>query len=162
LRNIIDEHKRSDTKFEADFIQSVMDHLIHGIKDLQLVGIIHGNIHPDHLLWNGNKIWFVDFGRSQFINIDKVYEFDSIRGPLEYLPPEVFQENQLYESSDLWSAGAILFEMITLITPGLEKLLNFKDYITSSDPLFMELLSSLLTEEPSIRKCDTIPSIRIA
>ena len=103
-------------------------------------GIIHGTLHPGHVLVGPhNQIKVMDLGLS-WILMDLLSngEEDVLR-PLPYLPPESAKGELLTLSSDLYSLGFMMYEMLTKTTPyaGLPKTsIMGKLAFDQSDPPF--------------------------
>jgi len=72
---------------------------------------LHGNIRPENILFNGQKIYLTNFSKSIFYEEqgDNFYYKIEDRN---YLAPEVF-EGIVKPVSDVWSVGVILYQLIT-------------------------------------------------
>lgn len=81
-------------------------------------GIIHGTIHPGHVLVGPQgQIKVMDLGLS-WILMDILSNCDmELLRPLPYLPPEIAKGELLNVSSDLYSLGFMMYEMLTGTTP---------------------------------------------
>ncbi|MGD9851860.1 MAG: protein kinase [Nitrospirales bacterium] len=81
-------------------------------------GIIHGTLHPGHVLVGPQQnIKVMDLGLS-WILMDILSNCDEdLLRPLHYLPPESARGELLSLSSDLYSLGFMMYEMLTLTTP---------------------------------------------
>ncbi len=81
-------------------------------------GIIHGTLHPGHVLVGPQgQIKVMDLGLSWLI-MDILAEGDEeILRPLPYFPPEIAKEELLNLSSDLYSLGFMMYEMVTGTVP---------------------------------------------
>lgn len=77
-------------------------------------GIIHRDIKPQNimLLQNGN-IKVTDFGIARFARSDTKTMTDSAIGSVHYISPEQARGDFTDERADLYSAGVVLYEMIT-------------------------------------------------
>ncbi len=81
-------------------------------------GIIHGTLHPGHVLVGSQgQIKVMDLGLSWLI-MDILADGDEeILRPLPYFPPEIAKEELLNLSSDLYSLGFMMYEMVTGTVP---------------------------------------------
>ncbi len=103
-------------------------------------GIIHGTLHPGHVLVGlQGQIKVLDLGLS-WILMDILSNCDpEILRPLPYFPPEIAKEELLNVSSDLYSLGFMMYEMLTGTVPyaGLPKTsIMGKLAFDQADPIF--------------------------
>jgi len=81
-------------------------------------GIIHGTLHPGHVLVGPQgQIKVMDLGLSWILmNIVSNCDEELLR-PLPYFPPEIAKGELLNVSSDLYSLGFMMYEMLTGTVP---------------------------------------------
>ncbi|MDH5428089.1 MAG: protein kinase [Nitrospirota bacterium] len=81
-------------------------------------GIIHGTLHPGHVLVGPQgQIKVMDLGLS-WILMDILSNCDEeVLRPLPYFPPEIAKGELLTVSSDLYSLGFMMYEMLTSTVP---------------------------------------------
>ncbi|MEX0829632.1 MAG: protein kinase [Nitrospirales bacterium] len=81
-------------------------------------GIIHGTLHPGHVLVGPQgQIKVMDLGLS-WILMDIVSNgVEELLRPLPYFPPEIAKGDLLNLSSDLYSLGFMMYEMLTGTVP---------------------------------------------
>ena len=99
-------------------------------------GLIHRDIKPNNIMLTpDNDVRIIDFG----IAIKKgsgVSQIRGIAGSPSYMSPEQVESAELSAASDLYSLGAVLYELITGFRPfrgaDLSKLLNQIVYATSA------------------------------
>jgi serine/threonine protein kinase len=89
-----------------------IDLLIESISILHKRGIIHRDIKTKNIfLFDDNKnLKIGDFGFTK--QIDEA-SMSTYCGTLIYLPPEIFNGERYKISSDIWSLGIVLFQLIT-------------------------------------------------
>jgi serine/threonine protein kinase len=103
-------------------------------------GIIHGTLHPGHVLVGPQgQIKVMDLGLS-WILMDILSNCDEeLLRPLPYFPPEIAKGELLNVSSDLYCLGFMMYEMLTGTVPyaGLPKTsIMGKLAFDQSDPVF--------------------------
>lgn len=77
-------------------------------------GIVHRDIKPQNvLLTREGKVKLIDFGLARLINESKKHTSGFIRGTPKYISPEAARSEVVGPQGDLYSLGALLFEMLT-------------------------------------------------
>ncbi len=81
-------------------------------------GIIHGTLHPGHVLVGPNgQVKVMDLGLS-WILMDILHNCEpELFRPLPYFPPEIAKGEPLNISSDLYCLGFMMYEMLTGTVP---------------------------------------------
>ncbi|GJL49605.1 MAG: hypothetical protein NPIRA01_08320 [Nitrospirales bacterium] len=80
--------------------------------------LIHRDIKPGNvLLDNQYNVKIVDFGIAAALGESSTTMTSTLLGTPEYMSPEQIQGVQLTSSSDLYSLGMVLYEIVTGITP---------------------------------------------
>jgi aurora kinase, other len=76
-------------------------------------GVLHRDVKPENILLVGNDtIRLADFGVACYKHVPKGRFSGSMGGTLQYLAPELIEENPYDETVDTWAVGVILFEML--------------------------------------------------
>jgi len=91
-------------------------------------GLIHRDIKPSNImLTSDNDVRIIDFGIALLKDAD-MSAIQGIAGSPSYMSPEQIQSEELTRSSDIYSLGAVMYEMLTGFRPfrakALAKLLN--------------------------------------
>ena len=104
-----------------DEIKYFAANIINGLEFLHNKGVIHRDLKPSNLLLSSSndlKIW--DFGTSCLIPGTPIYskhKFWNFVGTIEYISPEVIQNQEQSPMIDIWALGVIMYEMFTGTTP---------------------------------------------
>jgi len=85
-------------------------HLFQGLRDIHAAGFIHRDIKPENLLLTTNGVMKIcDFGWAA-----NVYECPTgFAGTFVLMAPEVLKNEPQTTAVDMWSAGAVLYHMVT-------------------------------------------------
>jgi serine/threonine protein kinase len=127
-------------------------------------GVIHRDIKPSNIMLTlDNDVRIIDFGIA-LVNDSDVSRIEGIAGSPSYMSPEQVQSAEITPQSDLYSLGAVMYELLTGFRPfranSLSKLLHQIVYATPppihtlrsdvSEDL-EELVSKALQKEPGDR-----------
>ena len=97
-------------------------------------GVIHRDIKPSNVMLTiDNDVRIIDFGIA-IVNDSDVSRIEGIAGSPSYMSPEQVQSEELTSRSDLYSLGAVIYELLTGFRPfradNLSKLLHQIVYAT--------------------------------
>lgn len=141
-----------------------MQHLGAGLQVLHCSNLIHRDLKPENLLLStpGKDaiLKISDFGLAR--KLEPGAYADTVCGSPLYMAPEVLQFQKYDSKADLWSVGAILFQLITGDTPYhgnnhvqiLRSMRKYNDLrfpesmVAELDPYCMDLCQRLLCFDP--------------
>ena len=88
--------------------------ILKGLDYSHRLGIIHRDIKPSNILIDrGGQIKIADFGISRVSDLTRLTQSGDILGTPAYMSPEQAAGQRVDERSDLFSAGVILYELLT-------------------------------------------------
>jgi tetratricopeptide (TPR) repeat protein len=94
----------------VDYLQQTLQ----GLAKAHQHGIVHRDIKPANLMiTEDGVIKIVDFGLAKLAGDARVTNVGQTMGTVAYMSPEQTLGHDLDQRSDIWSAGIVLFEMIT-------------------------------------------------
>jgi tRNA A-37 threonylcarbamoyl transferase component Bud32 len=129
-------------------------------------GIVHGDLKPSNLLLRApGEVVIADFGAAELIGAAPT-NADAGGTPL-YLAPEQFRGAPTSPATDLYAAGAVLFEMTlgrplrshaALLRGSSEPTLTdeTRDRLSTPSPAWRDLILALLAPEPGDRKAQPV------
>ncbi|EPR80007.1 serine/threonine-protein kinase mps1-like protein [Spraguea lophii 42_110] len=103
------------SNFPYNKILAIWEELLLIIQKVHSARIIHKDLKPGNFVFVNGRIKLIDFGISNRIPSDTTNVRDqSQAGTINYLAPEGAhcEDNKIGRSSDVWSLGVILYEMV--------------------------------------------------
>lgn len=96
---------------------AVMRQVLTGLRVAHEAGMVHRDLKPDNVLINGDhQVKLGDFGLVRAASRAQA-DAGHIVGTVSYLSPEQVTGDELTPASDVYSAGLLLFELLTGSTP---------------------------------------------
>jgi serine/threonine protein kinase/tetratricopeptide (TPR) repeat protein len=133
----------------ADGLASAHDH-----------GVIHRDLKPANMrLTQDNRLKILDFGLAQFARQENdlgvtasISDTGPVAGTLPYMAPEQLRGELTDQRSDIWSAGAVLYELATGRRP----------FAFSQVPLLIDAILNKPPEMPSALNPKISPGLEMA
>jgi serine/threonine protein kinase len=91
---------------------SILNKITLGLRYLHNANIIHKDFHCGNIFFGNNVAVVGDLGLSKSA-IDDDNDGDEIYGIISYIAPEIFQGQKYTKTSDIYSFGMIMWELMT-------------------------------------------------
>lgn len=99
-------------------VVDIMTQLTNGLSTAHEAYIIHRDIKPQNIMILDNgMIKITDFGIAMTLNATQLTQTNSVMGSVHYLPPEQASGQTATTKSDIYSAGILMYELLTGSVP---------------------------------------------
>jgi len=158
---------RPDNLLRIDDVVKIIYRCAKALHYAHKRGVIHRDIKPGNImLTTDNDVRIIDFGIAILKDAD-FSRIEGIAGSPSYMSPEQIRSAEISSSSDLYSLGAVMYELVTGFRPfrasTLTRLLNQIIYATAA-PIHTlradvpeeleEIISVAMQKEPTKRYAD--------
>lgn len=107
------EHRVTQGQILAIFRQVLM-----GLRDIHAAGVVHRDLKPQNVMFRADgSVALVDFGIAKSMDEPGITRQGTLLGSPTYMSPEMILGRAVDARSDLYSAGIMLFKMLTNILP---------------------------------------------
>jgi serine/threonine protein kinase len=151
--------------FEPLHATVIVAQILSGLEKIHNEGIVHRDIKPDNVMLLPERAVVMDMGLAHLTNVsEKLTQVGEILGTPRYMAPEQARGEEITFQSDLYSAGVILYELLTGKIPhdaGNTVNLIFKIALQEPDPItryrtdlpqsLVSLLGRMLARQPDNR-----------
>ena len=108
---------RQNGRFAPDDAVAIMLQVLDALDSAHRIGVVHRDVKPANILLTaGNRVKITDFGIARFETSDLTQQGAMVGTP-SYMSPEQCMGEPVDARSDLYSAGAVLFEMLAGVRP---------------------------------------------
>jgi tetratricopeptide (TPR) repeat protein/predicted Ser/Thr protein kinase len=105
-------------KLEVAEAVDIMEQVASGLAAAHREGIIHRDLKPGNIMRDKNgRVVVMDFGLARTFSGDGMTRAGAMLGTIEYMSPEQAQGTELKASSDIFTVGLILYELLAGVTP---------------------------------------------
>jgi serine/threonine protein kinase len=105
-------------KLEIAEAVDVMEQVASGLATAHGEGIIHRDLKPANIMRDKNgRVVVMDFGLARTFSGDGMTQTGAMLGTLDYMSPEQAQGMDVKASSDIFTVGLILYELLAGVTP---------------------------------------------
>ncbi|CAI9770469.1 unnamed protein product [Fraxinus pennsylvanica] len=106
------------TQFTEPEAAAVLKQLMIAISCCHQLGIAHRDIKPDNILFDSaGRLKLADFGFAEWFGVSDEGLMTGVVGTPYYVAPEVLMGGEYNEKVDVWSAGVILYIMLSGVPP---------------------------------------------
>lgn len=114
LKEIIVQKAPVDPLEAIDYLIQILDALEHAHES----GVVHRDIKPHNILVTKNgKVKVTDFGIAQAVSSATLTYSGTVVGSVQYISPEQAKGETTGIYSDIYSAGVVLYELLTGVLP---------------------------------------------
>jgi serine/threonine protein kinase/tetratricopeptide (TPR) repeat protein len=161
LRALIQEKK----KFSPEEAVEIMQQVCCALEAAHSVGVIHRDLKPQNIMRDKTgRILVMDFGLARTVGGDGMTQTGALVGTMEYMSPEQALTQDLDQRSDLYTAGLILYELLTgkmpfkaesalasLIKRTQERAIPVSDHDETIPGVLSAIVSKCLERDPNLR-----------
>ncbi len=161
LRALIQEKK----KFSPEESVEIMQQVCQALEAAHGVGVIHRDLKPQNIMRESNgRILVMDFGLARTVAGDGMTQVGALVGTMEYMSPEQALAKDLDQRSDIFTAGLILYELLTgkmpfradsalasLIKRTQERAIPISEHDSSLPGTLTSVVNKCLEREPALR-----------
>ncbi len=105
-------------KLEIAEAVDIMEQVASGLAAAHREGIIHRDLKPANIMRDkSGRVVVMDFGLARTFSGDGMTNTGAMLGTVEYMSPEQAQGMDVRASSDIFTAGLILYELLAGVTP---------------------------------------------
>ena len=105
-------------KLEVAEAVDIMAQVANGLAAAHREGIIHRDLKPGNIMLDkGGRVVVMDFGLARTVGSEGMTRTGAMLGTIEYMSPEQAQGLDLKASSDMFTVGLILYELLIGVTP---------------------------------------------
>ncbi len=168
LAEVIQESTQRGDMIPVKRCLSVMKELTDAVATIHVKGIVHRDIKPTNVIVTSNDgVKLLDFGIAKVDTMTTLTEAGEILGTINYMAPEQVQHREPTGASDVFSLGALFYELLTLERPFLgEDPADVLKQVLTKEPLeprhyrpelgngISDLIMAMLRKEPATRPRD--------
>jgi hypothetical protein len=118
LRKLLDD---KGGRLLPEFAALVVLPLVEALAAAHERGVIHRDVKPDNVMvetrGQGARVVLTDFGVAHITGLESMTATGAMIGSPAYMSPEQSRGQEVGPATDLWSLGAMLYEMVTGTVP---------------------------------------------
>ncbi len=112
-------------------VRQVLD----GLAASHALGVVHRDIKPENIMLRGDLVKIADFGIAR-ISSNELTQHGMLIGTPPYMSPEQFRGEAVDLRTDIWSAGVLLYQLLTGRRPfeGTDPMATMHQVLTTKPP----------------------------
>jgi serine/threonine protein kinase len=127
----------------SSFVLTLCSEIADALSYAHRNGVCHGDLKPSNIMLScGGVPMVVDFGLAKDMRSLKAIQSEDFLGTVAYASPEQVEKNDISPTSDIWSLGVTMYELLSLTQP-----------FRSSD-MAATIGKILKTDPPLLRSCN--------
>ncbi|HKK15526.1 MAG TPA: protein kinase [Gammaproteobacteria bacterium] len=157
-----DLKQRMELRLPPEIALSYMIHIGYGLQAIHDIGIVHRDLKPANVMFRGDdSLALADFGISKKLNsTSDLTTLGQILGTPHYMSPEQAEGREIDQRSDIYSAGILLYELLTrkkpftATTPAAliyQHVHSPIPHLPASLSVFQEVIDSTMAKNPADR-----------
>lgn len=137
---LLKDYLEKQGRLDVSAAMSVITPIVNAVKKIHAKGIIHRDISPDNIFISGeDSVKIFDFGAAQLSDSPAGQAAEKVI-KVGYSAPEQYRDNSKQGFyTDIYSTGAILYQMLTGIRPAESTEREFRDDLKSPAELGIQL-----------------------
>ena len=110
-----DLKQRMELTITPDVAFNYMTHITYGLAAIHSIGVVHRDLKPGNIMFRGDdSLALADFGISKKLDTDSdLTTLGQVLGTPHYMSPEQGEGKPVDYRSDIYSAGVMLYELLT-------------------------------------------------
>ncbi len=114
LKQILNQREKLEVAEAVD----IMEQVASGLAAAHRAGIIHRDLKPGNIMRDkSGRVVVMDFGLARTFSGDGMTRTGTMLGTMEYMSPEQAQGMDVKASSDIFTVGLILYELLAGVAP---------------------------------------------
>ena len=148
-----------------DIVVNLQYQLARGLLQTHKASIVHRDIKPTNIIINRDGyLKVLDFGLAKLMEASRITRSEHTLGTAHYVAPEMFLGNAVDLRADIWSAGVLMYQMLTGEKPfGKSNLHRVMYAVINKDPdplnthdtsipeVFQQIIDRCLSKDPAQR-----------
>jgi len=109
---------KNEGKFTVDRAIEVVQQVLKGLQAAHDAGVVHRDIKPENIMLNKEEqVVLVDFGIAKTKKGARLTQTGILLGTPYYMSPEQITGKEVKHTSDIYSTGVVLYELLTAKVP---------------------------------------------